>query len=214
MKAKKNYVNYGCGLTAPEQWTNFDASPSRTLQKLPIIGNIVKKTLYAPFPPNVKYGDIVKGLPVNDLSCDGVFSSHTLEHLSLEDFKIALVNTYRILKPNGIFRLVVPDLEIAAREYINSLDKGDASASFQFLGDATHLGVYKRSRGITGLLRSIFGNSHHLWMWDKQSLTQELLKAGFKNVRICSFNDCDDKMFNYVEEIYRFENSVSIECKK
>ena len=51
-------------------------------------------------------------------------------------------------------------------------------------------------------------------MWDIYSLTQELLKAGFKNVRMCSFNDCDDKMFNYVEEIYRFENSVSIECKK
>ena len=110
--------------------------------------------------------------------------------------------------------MVVPDLEIAAREYIKALDNGDATASFTFLGDATHLGIYKRSRGLSGLLRSIWGNSHHLWMWDKYSLTQELINAGFRDVRICKFNDCDDKMFNYVEEIYRFDKAVTIECKK
>jgi SAM-dependent methyltransferase len=210
----KKYVNFGCGLTAPSEWLNFDVSPSRVLQKLPIIGRIVKRSLYAPFPDNVKHGDIVKGLPIEDSSCDGVFSSHTLEHLSLDDFRVALRNTHKILKVNGIFRAVVPDLEIAARNYIDALDKGELSASMIFLGDATHLGINKRPRGLESLLRFVWGNSNHLWMWDKHSLSKELVDAGFRDVRICKFNDCADKMFNLVEERYRFEDAVAIECRK
>ena len=63
------------------------------------------------FPSNVKYGDIIKGLPVEDNSCDGLYCSHTLEHLSLQDFRIALKNSYKILKKGGIFRVILPDIK-------------------------------------------------------------------------------------------------------
>ena len=95
------YIQYGCGLSAPENWKNFDSSPTLRLQKVPLLGKLVNKT---PFPSKVIYGDIVKGLPgIKDNSCDGVYCSHVLEHLSLEDFRIALRNTLNILKPGGYF---------------------------------------------------------------------------------------------------------------
>lgn len=94
----KKYVQYGCGHSAPKEWVNFDVSPTLRIQKTPIIGLLVKKKLNTTFPSNVLYGDIIKGLPIEDNTCDGLYCSHTLEHLALDEFRIALKNSYRILK--------------------------------------------------------------------------------------------------------------------
>lgn len=211
---EKLYVQYGCGLSAPEQWVNYDVSPTLRLQKIPAIGSFLRNRSAVKFPVNVRYGDIIKGLPVKENSCDGIYCSHTLEHLSLEDCKTALKNTYSILKPGGIFRCIVPDLEHAAKEYLEGIAKEDPAASLYFIGPGTLLGIEKRPRNFKGFLRSFFGNSHHLWMWDRFSLSAELKNAGFNNVRICNFNDSNDDMFTLVEDIGRFENAVAIEAVK
>ena len=208
------YVQYGCGLSAPEKWVNYDISPTLRLQRIPVIGSFIRSRSGTVFPLNVRYGDIVKGLPVSTGSCQGVYCSHTLEHLSLQDFRTALKNTYHILKPGGIFRCVVPDLEDAAREYIKSLDNGNGQASMKFIEHDTMLGIIHRPRGIKQLLVSYWGNSKHLWMWDYPSLAAELKDAGFQNIRRCSFNDCADKMFNEVEDEGRFYHAVAVECSK
>ncbi|MFN8207197.1 MAG: methyltransferase domain-containing protein [Bacteroidales bacterium] len=207
------YVHYGCGLSAPDKWLNFDASPSLRIQKLPLIGKVAKRKMKVIFPENVLYGDIVKGLPVEDNSCIGIYCSHILEHLSLEDFRIALKNTYRILKPDGIFRCLVPDLEVYARKYIQNTAQGNKLASIDFIQE-TLLGLERRPRGIKNFFISFFGNAHHLWMWDSNSLTEELKSAGFKNIRLCQFNDCSDSMFREVEDPGRFIHSVAVECTK
>lgn len=209
----KIYVQYGCGLSAPKEWTNFDVSPTLRIQKTPLIGAILKSKLNTTFPRNVLYGDIIKGLPIHDNSCDGLYCSHTLEHLSLKDFRQSLINSYKILKKGGIFRCLVPDLEYSARLYIKELDNGNNLASLNFMSD-TLLGVKVRPRGIKGFLNSFFGNSHHLWMWDVRSLSEELKNVGFTKIRACKFNDSEDEMFKYVEDIGRFENAVAIECRK
>ena len=163
------YVQYGCGLSAPSEWTNFDVSPTLRIQKIPVLGALLKTQLNTSFPSNVLYGNIIEGLPVADNSCDGVYCSHTLEHLSLQDFRVSLKNTYKILKKGGTFRCVLPDLEYEVRAYIKALDSGDKSASIAFM-ESTLLGVPQRAKGMKAIAESIFGNSHHLWMWDHQSL--------------------------------------------
>jgi hypothetical protein len=210
---QRNYVQYGCGMCAPDEWINFDSSPTLRIQKLPVLGEILKNRLNTIFPPNVRYGDIVKGLPVEEDSCQGLFCSHTLEHLSLVDFRRALSNSFSILKPGGIFRILVPDLEKYSRRYLDALDMGIQSASIQFMNE-TLLGMNERPRKAKDHISSIFGNSHHLWMWDYHSLSKELADVGFSHVRNCSFSDCEDKMFRYVEERGRFTDAVAIECRK
>ena len=208
------YIQYGCGLCAPNEWKNFDSSPTLQLQRLPLVGKLIKNATKVHFPENVIYGDIVKGLPVKLNSCDGIYSSHTLEHLSLNDFRSALSNTYKILKVGGIFRCVVPDLESYARTYINNIEKGNENSSLIFLFDDTLLGYKNRNRNVTKILTSYFSNSNHLTMWDNLSLMNELTKIGFSSVRKCNFNDSTDSMFKHVEDINRFQNAVSIECIK
>ena len=210
------YVQFGCGFNVPSEWLNFDNSPSIKIQKIPLFGSLLKNILRTSYPTNVLFGDIVKGLPIKDNSCLAVYSSHTLEHLSLIDFRIALKNSYKILKKDGIFRCVVPDLEYAAHCYINDLKSGDPLASIKFLGDATLLGHYhSTNKGIRDFIISFMGVSFkHLWMWDFYSLSEELKNAGFKNIRRAEFNDSNIPQFKLVEDIERFKNSVAIECSK
>ena len=45
---------------------------------------------------NSEYGDIINGLPLPEKSCKAIYCSHFLEHLSLQDFRTALKNTFAI----------------------------------------------------------------------------------------------------------------------
>ncbi len=205
------YVQYGCGLSAPNEWLNFDASPTLRIQKIPLIGKRLVKNRVV-FPDNVKYGDILKGLPgISNESCDGIYCSHVLEHLSLSDFRTAVRNTYSFLKPGGIFRCVVPDLEYSIQLYTKMMKEDSEQAAHHFM-QSTLLGLETRPTGPKGFIQSFLGNSHHLWMWDQYSLAGELKVAGFKSVRSCSFNDSIDPHFKLVEEAGRFRHAVALEA--
>ena len=207
------YVQYGCGYSAPGSWTNFDASPTLRWERLPLLGALYTKNAER-FPAAVRVGDIVAGLPVPDGRCRGVYASHVLEHLALDDFHRALDNTRRILADGGIFRLVVPDLEWAARDYVRRLDESRDPTANDFLMRETYLGTPTRARGVVGLLQRWLGNSAHLWMWDEPSLARALTDHGFRAVRRCAFGDCEDPMFALVEDRERFVHAVAMEARR
>lgn len=209
----KKYLQYGCGLSNPLDWENYDSSPTLKIQKIPIIGKILQPYLNVVFPKNIKYGDIVKGLNVSKNTYDGIYCSHVLEHLSYCDLKKTLKNTYEYLKPGGIFRMVLPDLEILCREYVNEVNKKNPKGSLRFMNDSL-LGVIERKTGLKQILINMLGNSKHLWMWDYYSLSEELREVGFSDIRRCKFNDSNDVMFLRVEEKDRFVNCLSIEVIK
>lgn len=205
------YIQYGCGCSAPKEWTNFDASVTLKWERVPILGRYTKNPQR--FPVNARPGDIVKGLPIPSESCQGIYASHVLEHLALEDFHKALENTYRLLRKTGVFRLIVPDLERSAREYVARLVRGEPTASTFFLRD-TCLGQERGERGLMGLAKKLFNTSTHLWMWDEASLTQALKDHGFLHIRRCRFGDCEDPMFSFVEARDRFENALAMEARR
>jgi hypothetical protein len=72
------YVQFGSGFSAPEGWLNFDISPTLRFERLPLIGKLCTCNMQR-FRRNVLYGDIVKGLPIPDGSCRGIYCSHVLE---------------------------------------------------------------------------------------------------------------------------------------
>jgi predicted SAM-dependent methyltransferase len=197
-----SYVQYGCGHSAPEGWTNFDSSPTLRIERLPLIGRFVQKN-ESRFPDNVLVADIVRGLPVADGSADGVYASHVLEHLTRSDFETALQNTYRMLRSGGLFRLIVPDLEARARLYVSKLDAGQKDANDWFML-STYLGLSNRPHSLAAKAGRLLGGSLHLWMWDFSSMEAQLRRAGFVNIRRCSLGDSEDPMFIRVEEPSRF----------
>lgn len=207
------YVQYGCGLSAPDGWINFDSSPTLRIQKLPVLGASSSRFLNARFPKSVRLGDITEGLPIEKNSCDGIYCSHVLEHLSLEDFYRAIDNTRQILKPGALFRLVMPDLMAIVKKYEQASAAGDPSASLQFMDDSG-IALKTRPRGLKGVATTVLGNSRHQWLWDYESTISALEDAGFTDIRRCLFNDSADDMFRLVEESDRFENAVALEMTK
>jgi len=204
------HMQYGSGLCAPSTWRNFDSSPTLRAERSWIMGPIRQFAGKTLFPPNVEFGDIVVGLPVRDGSCAAIYCSHVLEHLSLQDFRIALANTYRYLKPGGTFRFVLPDM----RHYIDRYLASDRPKACVDLMESSRLGRPSRPRGAVGFIREWLGNSHHLWMWDYPAMAAELQEAGFRNIRRAAFGDATDPLFADVEEIGRWDNCLGVECVK
>lgn len=95
-------LNVGCGSCFSPEWTNVDLAPARGVQAC----------------------DIRRPLPFPDASFDATYSSHVLEHLTPAAGRAFLGEQFRVLKPGGVCRVVVPDLERICREYLRSLETG------------------------------------------------------------------------------------------
>jgi predicted SAM-dependent methyltransferase len=205
-------LNYGAGWDAPSDWLNLDASPVVRFERLPVIGRLYAKNGIR-FPENVQYGDVVRGLEFPDESVDLAYCSHVLEHLARSDVERAVAETFRVLRPGGLFRVVVPDLEHAARVYVLEVEQGIEDANDRFLRRVL-LGREKRVHGFRGLIETLFGNSAHLWMWDAPSLTVLLRRRGFTHIRRATYGDSADTRFRSVEREERFQDAVALEACK
>lgn len=201
------YVQYGCGFSVGEGWLNFDASPTLRIERIPLIGPLLSAAFSGNvqrFPAAVRYGDIRKGPLVPPGTARAVYASHVLEHLALADWRVALANTFTMLAPGGVFRLVVPDLRERARRYLATANPG-AATDFMH---ATMLGREARAGGVRGAVRDWLGHSAHLWMWDKASLAAELATTGFVGIRRCEFGDSGIAAFDRVEDPERFHDTA------
>jgi hypothetical protein len=211
------YIQYGCGLCAPDGWLNFDASPRLKIERIPGLRFAVQRTAGLLFPSNVRSGDIVAGLPVPDGAARGVYCSHVLEHLRRDDLPIALRNTFRMLAPGGLFRLVVPDLQWRALRYVQAAERGDPGAADALMASCA-LGRRSRAGTLLSKLRERVSRNEHLWMYDFAALKSLLEQAGFGRVRRCAFGDGDDPMFARVEDRDRFfeagERELAIEAAR
>jgi SAM-dependent methyltransferase len=211
------YVQYGCGLCAPDGWFNFDASPRLRIERMPGLRFVLRQTVGLLFPPNAQPGDIVAGLPVADGAARGIYCSHVLEHLRRDELPVALRNTHRMLAPGGLFRLVVPDLQWRALRYAQAAERQDPGAA-DALMTACALGVRGRSKTVMSAVREKLSCNEHLWMYDFAALASLLAQAGFGRIRRCDFGDCGDPMFARVEDRERFfdsgERELAIEAAR
>jgi hypothetical protein len=99
-------TNIACGGTfvAGDGWLNLD---------------------FAPMGPDVKAADLLATLPIGTQSLSLVYSSHFLEHIPKPRVDGFLRECYRVLKADGVLRLVLPDFEEMASEYLRRRDAGE-----------------------------------------------------------------------------------------
>lgn len=203
-------LQIGAGLDGPETWMNVDASPTLRLQRQALIGWMFRRFLAPRFSDRVRFGDVVQGLSLPADSADLVYSSHVLEHMALDDLCAALREVHRVLRPGGVFRSVMPDLEREVQGYLQSVADDRAS---EFLR-TTLLGQQSRPRGLMARLRATYGNSQHLWLWDFPSIACRLAEAGFTDIRRARLNDSHEAAFREVENPDRWEGCLGFECRK
>jgi SAM-dependent methyltransferase len=128
------------------------------------------------------------GLPFPDGAAHYVYSAHLLEHLYYEDAQALLGEIYRVLRPDGILRLVVPD--IAA--WIAAYSRDDRPFFDGFTGLWPALGNYGTplarllAYAGAGALPGDLGA--HKFGYDFETLAALLRRAGFDSVERSTFN--------------------------
>lgn len=202
----ETYVQVGCGFSPGKDWLNYDASPMLRLERLPVVGGVARRVFnsgFPPFPSEVQYGDIVRGLPLEPGSVKLIYASHVFEHMALNEMRAALANCHKLLRPGGTLRLIVPDLQKRAELY---LAKAGEESAADWMMEQLFMGVRQRERGWKQMVRDAIGNSRHLWMYDEAAMRAELVRAGFADVRRASFGDSGDPILAQVENPDRFRD--------
>lgn len=221
-ETKKLYVQFGAGNEAIPGWLNFDSSMTLRIQKMFLVGRLLRSRLNCVFDDDIRYGDIVRGLPVPLESVDGLFGSHILEHLTYTDFSAALKNSYSCLKPGGRFRIIVPDLAAYIIRYQEAKTSEDAvrrrRAAYEFCKD-TGLGGEAARRTLFARALDCFSNSRHHWMWDYEGLAHALADHGFTGITRFKKGACEDNMFLQLERDHQFGDGkmvygLAVECRK
>jgi SAM-dependent methyltransferase len=119
-------LNLACGDQAHPEWTNVEFWPHCVRYRAPLVGPVFRRLDRDKARPDgrgvpVRFADLRDGIPYPDESFDAVYHSNFLEHLDRPDAQALLRECRRVLRPGGVLRVVVPDLEVQARAYLDAL---------------------------------------------------------------------------------------------
>jgi predicted SAM-dependent methyltransferase len=121
--------------------------------------------------------DCRKSLPFSASSIDHILCSHFLEHVYPEEAAVIIQNFHQILKPQATLHVIVPDLGLLLDQYIQS--RGQSLAAHEFVRKSI-LSHEKQPSLLFRLFEFLGGYGlQHRWMYDKYSLAQLLITAGF-----------------------------------
>jgi len=122
-------LNIGCGTSYHPDWINIDLKPHSE---------------------DVICHDLTRKLPFKSRIFDACYSSHILEHFNSNDADFLIQEQKRVLKKKGIIRIVVPDLEVICKnylQYLNELKQGNFNHEFRY--DYSLLELYDQTTRIT-----------------------------------------------------------------
>ena len=174
-------LNWGCGGCGEPGWINSDIKSG----------------------PRVDLCcDIRQGLPIGDNSFDYAVSVHALQEIPIADVVPVLGELRRVLKPKGVLRLVLPDLEKGFRAY----QRGDREYFMVPDDDAKCLS----GKFVYQILW--YGYSRTLFTGD---FIDELLRnAGFGRTTACQFRQTHGPFEGIIELDSRPQESLFVEAVK
>lgn len=166
-------LHIGCGTTYIPEWINID--------------------LVTPNARRDMYWDLKRGIPFPDGSAQAIFSEHLFEHIPLPAGLALLRECKRTLRPGGIIRVGVPDLERYVRSY---------------LGQDSIIETVRPGRATRGIaIAELFYFNGHCAAYDAETLALVLTTAGFTNAKKSEFGEsalrpCPDSQHRRAETLY------------
>jgi predicted SAM-dependent methyltransferase len=157
-------LHLGCGPCYKEGWVNIDLAQ---LTPKSVQAWIARKRAGERQRLDLMW-DLSRGLPFPDNSVEAIFSEHVLEHFDYGAGLALIKECYRVLKPGGVLRTGVPDLE----RYIHSYDGDDP-----IIDDVR---PFRPTRAIA--LSEIFFHHGHRAMYDYETMELTCHEAGFSIV--------------------------------
>lgn len=153
----KEYLDLGCGPNVHPHFINLD---------------------YGWCPGTDISWDITRGLPLQSGTMKGVFSEHCFEHLPFESMGGVLAECYRVLRPGGTLRIVVPDGELYLTLYTDIV-RGLSAQALPYSESEQASDIY----GPIVSVNRIFHGHGHRFIYDFDTLRQLLEKHGFTDIR-------------------------------
>ena len=207
-------INLGCGTKTCQSpdVINIDWSIYLVLKKnfflRILLSRLLSKERYHNFkklPDNIVVHDLRKGIPFKNDSVDAVYHSHLLEHIDRSNVKNFLREVFRVLKPNGVHRIVVPNLYFLCKSYIENYNKCNAENIISekhdnYIAAILEQSVRKEAYGsskqnkVLRIIENILlGDARkrgetHQWMYDDINLAHILNEIGFKNIKTQTFS--------------------------
>jgi SAM-dependent methyltransferase len=204
-------LNLGCGTKMHAAWNNIDFSVYARLRRhmgavrLLRRAGVISPARFAQFSlvdPEIIAWNLARGIPFPDGSADAVYHSHVLEHIERHAAIRFLEDCRRVLKPGGVIRVVVPDLEKWSRQYLDSLQSQPVPPQVQEhekiveelllqLTEREPLTRKAQKPFVQWLERTVLGDGarigwQHRWMYDRLQLEAALSRAGFSECRVMS----------------------------
>lgn len=201
----------------------MDGSFNAWLAQHPFLKRIVRtlhlyprRQLDVPWPMNIRIANLRKPLPFADGSFDAVYSSHTVEHLARSEAVALLKEVRRVLRPGGVCRTLVPDLESLVHEYMGQ--RRVEIAGFDYPDDPGRtlvkkllMGTETPPKGFVFRTYQALVNFHsHKWMYDGRSLTLLMEEAGFANCRQRGYLETEVPHLDKVEQAGRVQNGLGV----
>lgn len=157
-------LNLGCGPKPKKGWVNVDLfDPAADLRL-----------------------DLRNAWPFPDRSVSYIYSEHVFEHFEISvEVPHFLREALRVLKPGGIFDVVVPDTEVVLKAY------GDPRAAFWAKAAEMqwHPGCVTPIERINYHFRQ---GGEHKFAWDAETLAKTLQAAGFTAITQREFDPSMD----------------------
>jgi predicted SAM-dependent methyltransferase len=144
-------LNVGCGTDYKPGWVNIDNNSDNNITRLDL------------------NWDFTNPLPYPNGSVDFIFNEHLVEHLTVEESRAALTDFLRVLRPGGVLRVAMPDLQLAIDKYLHLPIEEDASM-------ATFGLEFVQTRAER--LNMAFRWWGHRWLYDWEELARRLYEVG------------------------------------
>jgi SAM-dependent methyltransferase len=155
-------------------WLNTDVTPHMAIARVPGLAGALRRAgrlsdeRWAAYRDGtfrrLHYLDLTQSLPFADGAFEAAFGSHVLEHLTPGEAAGVLRELHRVLRPGGIVRIAVPDLDQVIAGY-------DPAAPDEFL-----FGMWQGRDRSTSRHR-------HWWLYNERSLGDLLASTGFTDIR-------------------------------
>ena len=222
-KNKNDRLNLGCGPAAPADWVNLDGSWNAWFAHHPLlraglrrIGVINAGNQGAQWKVRPVVHDLTRPLPFPENSFWAIYASHVLEHLYRVEADALLAECKRVLKPGGVLRLVVPDLQFLVEDYLKNRNGGRTAADSWTAAETLNQKLgFRNPRPPDGnmLFRfyALWKDFHsHKWMYDADSLCHSLEIAGFEPVARKEFCSSEIPGIEEVEDPGRVLDGVGV----
>ena len=171
MKVDGEKLHLGCFDQPVRGWLNTDITPHIWVARVPGLARLMNRVgrlsdhrlaqHQAGVFRSVKYLDLSRRFRLPDASISAIFSAHMLEHLPPEVAANCIRECYRVLRPGGVMRTGVPDLDTLVSRY----DPADPDPVVDAIFETQRNG----------------GKNRHYWMYNERSLSRAMMDAGFQS---------------------------------